>query len=317
MMDPQKKFLLAAADMEQALADALHAVIEHDDFCPEQLEWMLKLITKKEIILSFLLDDINKLNFKPQKRKKTFRNTNPIWIPAEGFTGPANPYPSTIQVSGVKGVIKKITVTLRHIYHTWPRDIHAMLVGPEGQNIILFSTVGGGTTFENLTLTFDDDASSQIPAFGPVNSGKYQPTARTRVMFPPPAPVPSPSTHLSIYKGTNPNGIWQLFVQDVFTNDTGVIAGGWEITITTEDPKTKKTYTNTFIQDDSMDNQIEENSEQNELISDTSLILLDQVKEEWKYEDTIKPQKPLRKDPRMKYGQEDDSQNSHDYDYDE
>lgn len=298
-MDPQKRFITAAAHIEQALACALDAVIDSDHFSPEQLERMLKLITKKEIIFSLLLDDIKQFDFKPQKRKHTFKNTNPIWIPAEGFTGPANPYPSTIQVSGLRGIIKKVTVTLKHLYHTWPRDIHVLLVGPNGRNILLMSTIGAGTTFENLTITFDDEANSQLPPIGPFPSGRYQPTPRSRMNFPPPAPQPSMNTHLSIFNGYNPNGIWQLFVLDVFSNDTDIMAGGWEITITTEDPKSGKTYTSTMTEDFSSENvAIDELRLKDESSS------FEDFEIEWENEDMESIQIDFLKKARSKTGQE-------------
>lgn len=305
-MDPQKRFVKAAADMEQALADSLNAVVERDDFCPEQLERILRLITKKEIILSFLLDDVHSFHFKPKKRKFTYSNTNPIWIPAEGTRGPANPYPSTIQVSGLKGLVKKVTVKFRHLYHTFPRDISAMLVGPDEQNLLIMSLAGGSFNIENVTLKFDDDATSQLSEFDQIESGTYQPTSYGRFSFPAPAPTPSTNTHLSIFKGINPNGIWELYVQDIFSQDTGVMAGGWEITITTEDPKTGKTYTNTF-------NQIEEEqeSEDNELMSDHTLFTLDMVDEDWKNNNNFKAHFSLLKEPRSKNGQEAESNASH------
>lgn len=56
-MTPQENFLQAVANMEQALANALNAVSSDTGSTPEQLQRILKLIIKKEIILEFLLEE--------------------------------------------------------------------------------------------------------------------------------------------------------------------------------------------------------------------------------------------------------------------
>src|SRR5205823_2927144 len=85
-----------------------------------------------------------------------FANTSTITIPATG-TGstsgaPANPYPATINVSGFSGNITKVVVSLSNVSHTFPDDIDVLLVGPQGQNLILMSDVGGGTDIVNVSL---------------------------------------------------------------------------------------------------------------------------------------------------------------------
>ncbi|MGI8966558.1 MAG: hypothetical protein ACR2H1_10790 [Limisphaerales bacterium] len=61
--------------------------------------------------------------------------------------------------------------------------------------------------------------------------------------FPTPAPAPSSATTLSIFKGTNPNGLWRLYVVDDTANgDTGSIAGGWSMTIRTTALFTSSTF---------------------------------------------------------------------------
>ncbi|MED3552061.1 hypothetical protein [Cytobacillus praedii] len=56
-MTPQEMFLEAVANMEQALANALNSVTGIEGVSPEEIERILRLIIKKEIVLEFLLDE--------------------------------------------------------------------------------------------------------------------------------------------------------------------------------------------------------------------------------------------------------------------
>jgi len=146
----------------------------------------------------------------------------------------ASPYPATIAVSGVAGVISKLRVTLNRLSHECPRDMDVMLVGPTGQSIVLMSDVAecfGGF----LTLTFDDFAPTTVPLSSlSVSSGSYRPSNEgLGDAFPAPAPVPSQASALSVFNGTNPNGDWKLYVVDDATFHTGTIEGGWTLDIVT------------------------------------------------------------------------------------
>ena len=59
----------------------------------------------------------------------TFTNTGLIII-NDSATPPtkASPYPSTITVAGVSGLIENVSVTLSNINHTYPDDIGVLLV---------------------------------------------------------------------------------------------------------------------------------------------------------------------------------------------
>jgi subtilisin-like proprotein convertase family protein len=171
----------------------------------------------------------------------SFSNSAPIIIPATGTgasTGaPSNPYPSTIDVSGITGTVSKVTVQLFNYNHTFPSDVDVLLVGPGGQKLLLMSDVGGGTDAVNANLTFEDGAAAIATTivsgtFGPTNSGTVTDP------FPAPAlpgPYPDPQ-QLSVFNGLNPNGTWSLFAVDDLGGSAGNINGGWGLNITTSDP---------------------------------------------------------------------------------
>lgn len=164
----------------------------------------------------------------------TFTNPATITIPGTGTQGPASPYPSQIVVSGLTGTIIQVTVTFNNLSSTFPADINALLVGPNGENIILMASTGSSADINNVTLIFDDNALTPLPSNAQIVSGTYQPTNYGIVTpFTPPAPSPPYGSSLSVFNGTNPNGTWNLFVFDQFEDDVGVLEGGWELNITT------------------------------------------------------------------------------------
>jgi hypothetical protein len=159
---------------------------------------------------------------------RSFANAQAIAIPASGAD---NPYPSPIPVSGfVSGRIEKVTVTLNNFSHTYPSDVDAMLVGPNGRAALIMSDLGGTTPVSGLVLTFDDQALGQPPS--PLVSGTYQPTNHDFPdAFPAPAPGGMTGHSLAVFNGSNPNGSWQLYVVDDVAPDAGSIAGGRSLTI--------------------------------------------------------------------------------------
>lgn len=171
----------------------------------------------------------------PSTTTTTF--TNPSNITINDSDNPptvANPYPSSMNVAGLTGTITQVTVTLHNISHTFPQDIDILLVGPGGQNVILMSDAGDDNSIVDVTLTFDDFAPALLPAIGQIVSGTYKPTEyEGGDIFPLPAPGGPYGTALSVFNGTNPNGIWNFFVVDDLGVGSGNITGGWDLTITT------------------------------------------------------------------------------------
>ncbi len=152
----------------------------------------------------------------------------------------ADPYPSTIDVSGVRTNLTRVTVTLAEITHNFPGDIDVLLVGPQGQKVLLMSDAGGSGSLANARITFADNAANQIPSnpTAPVESGTYKPTNYddNSDTFPSPAPGGPYSADLSAFNGSNPNGTWSLYVRDDTSPDAGRIAGGWLLSLFTTEP---------------------------------------------------------------------------------
>ena len=173
-----------------------------------------------------------------------FVNTNTITINADTT---ATPYPSQIQVTGVGSSVFKVSATLIGYSHTFPSDVSAVLVGPRGQSVMLMSDEGGDVGVSNLRLTFDDSGTN-MPAAGPLTNGTYAPawsdlnfTNNLADVILPNAPSNSPPNpryyhDLSVFSNTSPNGYWSLYVFDDNLIDTGVLSGGWSLSIETVGP---------------------------------------------------------------------------------
>jgi uncharacterized repeat protein (TIGR01451 family)/uncharacterized delta-60 repeat protein len=180
--------------------------------------------------------DVGTVTFDLQVGARTtrFANADPITIVDDA---PATPYPSLINVTGLNGSVGKVTVTVSNLSHAFPRDISMMLVGPQGQRVVLMGYAIGGweNALQGVTLTFDDAATNALPANAAVTTGRYRPTNYFSLAFPAPAPALPAATNnvLAVFNGTNPNGVWALYVQDMASPDVGLIAGGWSLEIST------------------------------------------------------------------------------------
>jgi serine/threonine protein kinase/subtilisin-like proprotein convertase family protein len=160
-------------------------------------------------------------------------NSQEIVIPD---SGEGDPYPSSIEVSGLSGTIVDVKVTLSGFGHEFADDVDVLLVGPSGQSVVLMADMGGFDTVGNVVLTFDDAAPAPVPDETLIVSGSYRPTREKRCcQFDGDAPAP-PAPHasqLSVFDGTDPNGAWNLFVFDDGVGDQGAVSGGWSLEIST------------------------------------------------------------------------------------
>ena len=146
--------------------------------------------------------------------------------------GSGTPYPSTLVVTNYDGVITKLTVVLSNVYHTWASDVDILLVGPDGQKVMLMSDAGANLLIDYATLTFDDAATAVLSSGGQITTGTYKPTNYgTSDGMASPAPSEPYGTNLSVFNGMCPTGTWSLFAQDDDgAGDSGSI-GSWQLNL--------------------------------------------------------------------------------------
>jgi hypothetical protein len=151
----------------------------------------------------------------------------------------ASPFPSNIVVSGLtNGVITDIQVHLNRLSHTYTPDIDMLVTATHVPvNALIMSDIGGGPVTD-VTLVLDDAAPEPLggpDTFSTVTSGTFRPAnGEIDDPFPAPAPAPSGNSELAVFRGYDPNGIWQLFICDDVGLDSGTLAGGWALEITAE-----------------------------------------------------------------------------------
>jgi extracellular elastinolytic metalloproteinase len=166
-----------------------------------------------------------------------FDNDAAISIPS---SGPAPPYPSSINIATSPGPIAKVQARLNGLNHVFPGDVDVLLQGPGGQTVVLMSDVNASSV-TNVTLTFSDTGAT-MPTTGALVTGTYRPTDNAPTeTFPAPAPAGPHASALSIFNGRDPVGAWNLYVFDDLSGGPsgalGSISGGWSLILstTTED----------------------------------------------------------------------------------
>ncbi|MEK7780187.1 MAG: hypothetical protein AAB370_01640, partial [Verrucomicrobiota bacterium] len=173
----------------------------------------------------------------------TIANPFSIAIPS---TPPATPYPATINVSNLLGTLSRVTVTVSNLSHGASSELRLLLVGPNGESVVLMGAAGLFLPISNVTLTFDDAAANPTPATAPLTTGNYFPTNYIPGNFTPPAPAGPYANQLAVFNGANPNGTWSLFVDDPYVFNSGSVAGGWSLNlVTTLPPATWDVRSNT------------------------------------------------------------------------
>jgi subtilisin-like proprotein convertase family protein len=168
---------------------------------------------------------------------------NTGWTLVVRTTKTSSVYPAPVTVSGVSGPITDVDVTLHGLTHTFPSDLDVLLVGPAGQRALVMSDVAHFDAVAGVDLVLDDEAASPLPTNALLQSGTFRPTdsdsyeiyGDTDEFAGDPGDASGDGSALSVFDGTDPNGTWKLYVEDDAADDTGAIAGGWSLHITTPD----------------------------------------------------------------------------------
>jgi hypothetical protein len=177
---------------------------------------------------------------------RTFVET-PNLFPTGGALseGPANEYPSSIAVSGVAGTVTKVTVTLIGYSSASPDDTDAVIVGPNGQKVMLVSDACGvnPNTLEDENWTFDDSAPTFISNGGPCadfQDESFKPTNYENPddddLTPSGGPAGPYLNSLSLLAGGSPNGAWNLFVFDDNPSFHGFDISAWALNLEIQPP---------------------------------------------------------------------------------
>jgi len=162
-----------------------------------------------------------------------FTNSQPVRLSDLQRT---EPYPSTLNVSGLGAQTTKVTLTI-DLDHSTKSDLEMLLVGPRGQKVLVMSDAAGDSG-SPVTWTFDDAAATGLTCGATASeppSGTYKTTNCERFegdsdALYAPAPQPPYAGALAAFNGTDPNGTWKLYVADVGSGDDGIL-GSWKLSI--------------------------------------------------------------------------------------
>ena len=140
-----------------------------------------------------------------------FENTVPVTIESESPTNVS----SQITVSEVQRRLSHLSVTI-DVDHTYTSDLEISLLGPNNQRVLLVGREGGsGDNFRETT--FDDRSPSSIGTALPPFQGIFR-----------------PQEQLAIFNDIDPNGTWELGVEDRASFDGGSL-NRWSLSMTVGD----------------------------------------------------------------------------------
>jgi subtilisin-like proprotein convertase family protein len=141
---------------------------------------------------------------------------------------------ATVDVANLPGRITDVDVALNNVFHTWPDDLDLFLRAPGSTQVVrLMSDVCGTGDLIAVNLTIDDEAGTSLPDDGACPSGSYRPSNVDTTEVAPAGTTLADS--LSAFDGGTANGTWTLIAADDAGGDVGQLAGGFSLTITTDD----------------------------------------------------------------------------------
>lgn len=145
-----------------------------------------------------------------------------ITIP-EVEVGAGAPYPATVSVAGLTGVVAKVTAVFKQFRHDFPDDIDALLESPNGLTSMLMSDTGGRNLANLVDLVIDANAALTFdPSVSPVTGTYQQSDNEPGDSLPLPAPGGSTGT-LDVFQGSDPNGTWNLWIADDLEGGDGFL----------------------------------------------------------------------------------------------
>ena len=114
-------------------------------------------------------------------------------------------------------------------------DLDVLVQGPTGAASILMSDACGSEDFLNYIWIFDDEAAAPMSDDDLIGCNPFfvQPTDYLPGdTWPPPAPAGPQNASLLVFDGTNPFGLWNLFINDDAGSDAGFLETDWAVELT-------------------------------------------------------------------------------------
>jgi len=136
----------------------------------------------------FVADSVSARRTSSALKVDTFNSLAGVNIASNTQAGP-----STITVSGLNAPIADVDVTLSTLTHPTASDLDILLVGPNGQKVMIMSDTGDEAL--NDSLTFSDEASERLPSVDNLVSGTFQPTDDDYTPAPDLFASPAPKTN--------------------------------------------------------------------------------------------------------------------------
>ncbi len=156
-----------------------------------------------------------------------------ITIPSSGSSGLASRYPAIINVFGQPTNLASIAVSLWDLSHQHSADLDILLVSPSGTNIMLMSHAGSTNAVSHANIVFQQ-WQPLPPESGPIPSAlttSYSPSNYAQTNSLPNAPPGPYSSSLDDLWGTNPNGVWRMYIYDDKQGGLGQLAGSWDLVL--------------------------------------------------------------------------------------
>jgi hypothetical protein len=156
--------------------------------------------------------------------------------------GPASPYGSSINVSGLSGTVIDVNLILRNFTHDEPDQV-AVMLAHQGRASVLMREAGGSVALQNANIVLDNDATDPLPdASTIISNSPYQPFDYSvgDVPFGGAAPnngdtgPAADRAYLDFFNGVTANGTWTVWVRDDAAPISGSM-GGWQLEIVTDD----------------------------------------------------------------------------------